>query len=238
MRDFLDRLLGRDDAPAIRPLIPSLFETFPEVPVADSLPMGTFSDTGGPMNTSPAAAESMGTQPDRAPVSVVTAAAEHRMVGTRPSRSAMASPPMPDRTPLLSGERSARPDPAVVPRNSPEEQRKIASTAPPMLDAPHREAPEHPAPNPDPVAVKQDSSSLPRPETVPARSHPVSHSSVPLPPPPARTSREPDVHISIGRVEVRATPAPQPSERKSATANRLRLTLDDYLRARAGGDPR
>jgi hypothetical protein len=45
------------------------------------------------------------------------------------------------------------------------------------------------------------------------------------------------VHISIGRVEVKAAAqptAPKPAQR----ANQPVLSLDDYLRDRAGGDRR
>ncbi|HEV2777780.1 MAG TPA: hypothetical protein VGX25_00110, partial [Actinophytocola sp.] len=48
---------------------------------------------------------------------------------------------------------------------------------------------------------------------------------------------EPTVHISIGRVEVRATAEPGAPSRAPASG-RPRLSLDDYLRGRAGGDRR
>jgi len=84
--------------------------------------------------------------------------------------------------------------------------------------------------------------------------HPVPHTvSKPiLPPTRARTAgparvvaqrapraAEPDVRISIGRVEIKAAPAPAPAHGQNPVQGpkRPQLSLDDYLRAR-GADRR
>ncbi|MCV7070111.1 hypothetical protein H7H73_06005 [Mycobacterium rufum] len=45
---------------------------------------------------------------------------------------------------------------------------------------------------------------------------------------------EPDVHISIGRVEIMAAPSPPNPARHATTQRRPQLTLDDYLKSREG----
>jgi hypothetical protein len=50
---------------------------------------------------------------------------------------------------------------------------------------------------------------------------------------PPDVPREPDVHVTIGRIEVRAMPEPKPTRtepRKGAP-----LSLDDYLKGRREG---
>jgi hypothetical protein len=49
------------------------------------------------------------------------------------------------------------------------------------------------------------------------------------------TAAAPTIHVTIGRVEVRAVPAPPPARSAGPTAPRL--SLDAYLRARAGERP-
>jgi hypothetical protein len=80
----------------------------------------------------------------------------------------------------------------------------------------------------------------------PRGGHPVAASvpsaaRVPVPPPTRSAARRepsaPDVHISIGRVEVRAATEPVVPPRRERRAEPL-LSLDDYLRSRAGGDRR
>lgn len=52
---------------------------------------------------------------------------------------------------------------------------------------------------------------------------------------PEEPNREPAIHVTIGRVEVRAVPAPPPAPTRSAAPAAPRLTLEDYLRERNGG---
>jgi hypothetical protein len=44
--------------------------------------------------------------------------------------------------------------------------------------------------------------------------------------------REPDVHISIGRVEIKAAAPTTAPARRADSARRPQLTLDDYLKSR------
>jgi hypothetical protein len=53
---------------------------------------------------------------------------------------------------------------------------------------------------------------------------------------PKHASREaPVVRVTIGRIDVRAAPAPSPSPRKSATSRETTLSLDAYLKSRKEG---
>jgi hypothetical protein len=49
---------------------------------------------------------------------------------------------------------------------------------------------------------------------------------------PAERGGEPVIHVSIGRVEVRAVSAPQRSFAKDQAPSRV-MSLEDYLRTRA-----
>lgn len=61
----------------------------------------------------------------------------------------------------------------------------------------------------------------------------------PLPKPPGRSRQDerPIVHVTIGRVEVRATPPPVARQRPQAAAPPV-MTLEEYLRLRASESPR
>jgi len=48
-----------------------------------------------------------------------------------------------------------------------------------------------------------------------------------------RVEVPPTINVTIGRVEVRATQAPQPAQRRAESAS-PRMSLDDYLRRRNG----
>ncbi|HEY6168580.1 MAG TPA: hypothetical protein VI454_11110, partial [Verrucomicrobiae bacterium] len=62
-----------------------------------------------------------------------------------------------------------------------------------------------------------------------------------VPPPPRAAANvpvaEPVIHVSIGRVEIRAT-SPAVARARPATTAPAGLSLEDYLRQRAGGNPR
>jgi hypothetical protein len=51
----------------------------------------------------------------------------------------------------------------------------------------------------------------------------------------ARDQPEPTIHVSIGRVEIRATPAPAAASTQAARDGRAPTRLETYLRQRAGG---
>lgn len=113
-----------------------------------------------------------------------------------------------------------------------------------------RESLKHP---PAPAGLAPSAASFARPERVPASPVPPAPArpstgrfaeaplaprrAAPSPPPPAAAERAeaPAIHISIGRIEIRATaPAAPPAAAKRAAP---RLGLSDYLRSRDGGRP-
>jgi hypothetical protein len=122
--------------------------------------------------------------------------------------------------------RIAQPPPAPVPPVAPV---RATATAP---------VPGQPSPRPDspaPAPAIQPRPPAPRVATQnPAR-----------PPAPSQIARasiqrpgspEPTIHVTIGRIEVRAMPPAVPASR-SPRPNGPKLTLDSYLRARNGGRP-
>jgi hypothetical protein len=229
MTDFVDRLLGRVEPPPIRPLIPTMFEPLTRRAVEAPLPMGQFSDTGADIAAEPPghhaipAAAPPGQfdtpvptppEPSRPPATVL-----HELhIHTRHDHS--------HRTDRLSAE-TQKGDVTVAAQRDPS---PVSTEAP---DGPATTYANHPAPH-----------------TV--ANHPASHTvSQPSPPPrkavprgPARVvaqralrSAEPDVHISIGRVEITAAPPPATGPNPVRGAKRPQLSLDDYLRSR-GADRR
>lgn len=74
-------------------------------------------------------------------------------------------------------------------------------------------------------------------QAVTPRSSPEFPPAVSTPTRSRRAQAEPTVHITIGRVEVKATPAPA-TPKRTQKANQPVLSLNDYLRDRAGGDHR
>jgi hypothetical protein len=245
MSDFVNRLLGEGDAPPIRPIVPSLFERASRA--EEPLPMGAVTDLH-PQRTiapeprqvvvelpapaaQPMACPAHAEAPVAAPSVAEAAEPVHQVVPAAPAAEKGHPPVSQVRLPeagTFELHRDRAPD-AVVERGEVTSQRPPAAPAahpvaalPPVAAVPVAAAP----PRAHPVG------SLTR-QTVPE--HPVS-TSIPV---GARRapSAEPTVHISIGRVEVKASAqaaAPKPAQR----ANQPVLSLDDYLRDRAGGDRR
>lgn len=58
------------------------------------------------------------------------------------------------------------------------------------------------------------------------------NSAVPAQAAPDRASESPVIHVTIGRIEVRATPPPAPAKRVPQPAQSM--SLEEYLRSRAG----
>lgn len=291
MTDFIDRLLGRADAPPIRPVVPSLFEPVRPAVGEPPLPMGTFTDSDpGPQGTDVP-------DPVSAPVPLISPAS--------PAREPAASPPAPVVQAIREPASPATPTEPVVeqPAATPPPQlvrvsREPAASPPaPVVHAirepvatsaaatslagfpPERHvdavqeiacrvlvpAAQPPAASstpvvrvPDPLALKgaqaESAPSAHREPPEPARpaptlpsAHPVGPvvpgypvvPSIPVAVPPLaqRERREPDVHITIGRVEVKATTEPGRPKHQEQSKQPV-LSLDAYLRGRAGGDRR
>jgi hypothetical protein len=107
----------------------------------------------------------------------------------------------------------------------------------PQLDSAARDAiemsgvpsPESPPP-PSLAVVVRGPVAAPPPatRTAPRRAGPVMPRAL-----AAQRRSEPDVHVTIGRVEVRATPPPSPPVRRNAPQP---MSLDEYLRRRTSGE--
>jgi hypothetical protein len=248
MSDFLDRLAARaigSDA-TLAPRLPSLFEPLPRAPLMTMADEGEASARvrdAGPMPPAAAAA----VPPPRPPLPA------HGSIEPRTARTTPA-----EQVPLRLPERAPTMAPPV-----PVPPSRAATPARAMIAEPSRatSVPEHAQATPPPVAPRASRPSrheaahpptavgalLPAPAPVFATTSgpaaPAQHGRAAALRHPrdmqagreSRTSGEPVVHVSIGRLEVRAAPAaaapprrrdgPQPS------------SLDDYLRQRGKVSP-
>ncbi|MBV9786845.1 MAG: hypothetical protein JOZ51_01635 [Chloroflexi bacterium] len=86
-----------------------------------------------------------------------------------------------------------------------------------------------------PYAQRRDSTApAERPELVEREQNPPRASATPRTIEPSATQAGPQIHVSIGRIEVRAvTPPPAPAARPAPTPT-PRMSLDDYLRSQNG----
>ncbi|MFD2468078.1 hypothetical protein [Amycolatopsis silviterrae] len=257
MNDFVDRLLGRVDAPPIRPLVPTLFEPASPVGAEPDLPMGTF------------------TEAEPKPVAGKEVERVREVLGPeRVEQVRDVSVPLPGK--VESVRETVLPqaklvehvhevplpapkpgDPAAVVRESVVESRThtehaaVSHTERVTERSLEREtrteqlrrdvvAVPRPADAPAPQTTPAPTGSAPVARAYPVepvRAHPVARAEPAPPPPQALVVRrrkppaEPDVHISIGRVEVTARPAPAPVAKPRPERKPL-LSLDDYLRER------
>jgi hypothetical protein len=227
MTDFVDRLLGRSAVPAIRPLIPTLFEPLRSRDGDAPLPLGTFTDT-------PASAvrEARGGEGGVRPTTSTAQppAAPHL---SRPQISATVGP----RVSVTRVETHHHDTPTGFPVavSAPAVVLPSAVGVPATAMSPGVEPPRPPAaPEPDrpqdakPAAVQH----------IPPTARKLAGSPVPSPrsAPPVLfrrqdRARDPDVYISIGRVEITAKPEVRPRSRGESPKG-PRLSLDDYLRGR------
>ncbi|WP_033290354.1 hypothetical protein [Amycolatopsis jejuensis] len=209
MNDFVDRLLGHGDAPPIRPMVPTLFE--PVTPVESPLPMGTFT-TSRPVEI-PAAPPPVVEHPTD-PVSRVdterlsTVAREINTELRTEAERVIVESTMDHATETIF-DREVRA----------ETHRQDVVTAP----------------VPTELKAPADNSTVVTENTTTVTAYPVEHTEQrEMPVPPVVTRRDkpappPDVHISIGRVEIKARTAPEP---RPAPKRKPLLSLDDYLRER------
>lgn len=255
MTDFVNRLLGRDDAPPIRPVVASLFEPFaPADPESPLLSAGTLSDWHA---DPPGTIESTPTGPANP---IATPATRERLAGpsaaVAPARAATVVLP---RLPATTAKREQLAVPAVPVRSA-----EAGTPADPQPWAPAAVSPEGRI---EPIGPRVTAPTTAAPRPAPGRSsavvvrapvlqparrtpqvgHPVTPSAssysvhavgstVPVGVRRAAAGA-PDVHISIGRVEVRAAAEPVAPPREEQRKQPV-LSLDDYLRGRSGGDPR
>jgi hypothetical protein len=244
MSDFLDRLVARaiDGGTALTPRLPSLFEPQQRAPTMPAAGEGEapahHRDTASAAPGMPIAAPSP-REPARAAESVERSAARvvpvDRTAASVPARAAASSPHAPMPPPIM-------PTPvhsAVVDRSSiparPERQAASPSPVQPrrVRVAPARqETARTPASNgallpaSTPVFAAPRAAPAPSERTVGARSAAARAEGK------ATATGEPVVHVSIGRLEVRAAPsAAAPSRRRQEPRP---SSLDDYLRQRGG----
>jgi hypothetical protein len=222
MTDFVDRLLGRSAVPTIRPLIPTLFEPVGARQAEDPLPPGVITTAApqsddhrrepGPQSPGPAvgpAPGAIGTPGPARPAFDVYQESVLRVETHHHEHTTAAAP--------------VGPAAPAAPR--------INSVPPAAGQAPLRRTHTAKVPESQPIPTLMTPSPAPAHATGPR---------TPAPPPiPTRRDRrhEPDVHISIGRVEITAEPATARPPQRSAGSRAPRLSLDDYLRDR-GADVR
>jgi hypothetical protein len=132
-----------------------------------------------------------------------------------PSDGASPSKPMPQKSiaPLR--------DPPLTPEHRvPAAERRQTPRGVPLI--PRQPAAARPAPQPVPASPSDQRTSSAPPRIVVERSTP-------------SDSAAGEVHVTIGRIEVRAVPAPAPAAPRPKPATPAVMSLDQYLRRRAGG---
>lgn len=142
-----------------------------------------------------------------------------------------AQPPPTREDPLDPGARDSRvPTAPLTPeRSAPRARRRVAKSRP-ALPATVRDLTELP-PGLRRSVARAISTEVP--QAAPA-AWPLSGDLFETASSPEDSATEPDVHISIGRVEVRAAPPPAPPPRAPAVRS-PRLSLEDYLKRPVGG---
>ena len=237
MSDFLDRLAARaiGSETALSPRLPSLFEPLQRAPIMPPADAGELPPdrreaapaihavpVETPTSVAPA---STSTQPAAAPVTPI----EHVVAAM--SASAAASAAQHASAPSTVGERAFTP--AVDCPASPSVLERPAVPAPPLPVQPRqtRVAPDRQqtARTPAPVFAATRTTPAGSGRTVTARAAAARTEGK------ATAAVEPVVHVSIGRLEVRAAPAAAaPSRRREEPRP---SSLDDYLRQRGKASP-
>lgn len=249
MTDFVDSLLGRSELASIRPLLPTLFEPMPRGDVDEQLPIEAFTnlpaDTSAELSAPQEAAPGTFTNPPAAGPTPEPNSFQNFVPREQTLLSASTPRPgAPLRAPLVVPNRDeAEPAPCqpdviraetdrgraqhhhsvtpqtssrVVTEQSDLQNPPVNTSTSPMSPAPQIGLPRAPMVPETPR----------RRAAEPAGGSP--HAAVRS----RDRSREPDVHISIGRVEIKASPPAAVPQRPKKTQKRPQLTLDDYLKSR------
>jgi hypothetical protein len=242
MSDFLDRLAVRaiGSGPLLAPRLPSLFEPLQRAPIMPVFEAGEA--TPPRRETAPAATVSPAAVPPRVAHAPVTA--------TPPGSAVARTVTDPTPAPMPPHAAASAPD-TVTPRapiaaatSPPVTERAVPPPTPPRtadVRAPQPVRPRHTRIEADPVQATTSApptSGALLPASTPvfaAASAPARSSHAAMRPPAAHTgtanaSAEPAVHVSIGRLEIRAAPASTtPARRRDGPQP---SSLDDYLRQR------
>lgn len=249
MSDFLDRLAARATGSeiALAPRLPSLFEPLQRAPI---MPLSDDGETlPGHRDTVSAAPATSAIAPlpsPRAPVAATTDAARVAPAAVEPetartpTRAAAGAPrnvvqPSPmaavPAAPLVVERSVTSPTSAEVLAPLPVQPRQTRIAA----EQPEMAVPSHPAngvllPASAPVFGAARMAETPGRSIHAAARHPLA-----VPAGPRNPSGEPVVHVSIGRLEVRAAPtAAAPPRRRDGPQP---SSLDDYLRQRGKASP-
>lgn len=254
MSDFLDRLaaraIGGETAggnTALAPRLPSLFEPLQRAPI---MPLSDDGETSPghheAVSAAPAAPTIAPMRSPYAPVKATTDAPRVAPVAVEPEAA-----PTSTRAAASAPRDMMQPSPmAAVPAPSPVIERPVASPTPPDVLAPSPvrprqmriavEPPEPVAPSHPPSGILLPASTpvfgAARAANAPGRSnHAAALRTLAAPAGPGNASSEPVVHVSIGRLEVRAGPVPAtPPRRRDGPQP---SSLDDYLRQRGKASP-
>lgn len=228
MSDFLTRLAQRSlgEAPAVRPRLPGLFAPLNEeaTPASEAVVVDLHEPlpalAPAPLSRAPKAreetADATGTGPARAPAPAVAGERAGNAVPARKSE-AQATQPSGDEGEAAASERSAR-EPLVRARPSAE-----SGSSPVLLV--EKAAPREQLPASPPVAQTR--------QRARAKESTADSAGQYLDREPAQA---PAVHITIGRVEVRASIAAPPPPVRPRPEHKPALSLADYLR-RGGAKP-
>lgn len=248
MSDFLDRLAARaiGSETALAPRLPSLFEPLQRAPI---MPLSDDGETSpGHPETVSAAPAAPAIAPMRSPHAPVTAPADAsrvalavlepgpaltptRTTASTPGNEMQPSPMTAVPAPSSMVERSAlSPTPAEVLAPLPVQPRKTRI----MVERLEPAVPAHPVngallPVPTPVFATARAA-----ETPGRAHHAAAVHTLGVPAGPGNASGEPVVHVSIGRLEVRAAPTATPPRRRDGPQP---SSLDDYLRQRGKASP-
>lgn len=246
MTDFVNRLLGLAGAPAIRPVVASLFEPVVAAVVARPLPMGEVTESDPPALPAEGGPARVidGRRPSRR--DRWASVASRPVTTARPPAAGLVTGPEPAQEPATTAVDAQAPDfPATVVVGHPVDLPRQAAASVPSATA---QPPVFVTGDPVPESVASVATEAPAAHAVGdvtrPRSHPVAARHDALQRPATRAvpavgqqkpATEPTVHISIGRVEVRAVAAPATPKRPEQ-GRRNAPSLDDYLRNRAGGE--
>jgi hypothetical protein len=233
--DFLGRLAARTlgEGGAIRPRLPSLFEPAPpegaHIPSEPEAPRTPPRLTKEDESTIVARHEleeatarvSPSAEPHAAEALPLPASARPEHEPVDPSRRSIRPPEAP-------AARKARPTPTLTLAEGRRERTPPAAPLGASVEPPPDRTPRVDAPVPDrrlhvPRVTTSGHAEEPRVSAVTG---------------PARHAEPPVVHVTIGRIEVRAiTPKEAPAPSAPSPRSEPTLSLDEYLKRRAGGRP-
>ncbi|MFJ2578028.1 hypothetical protein [Kitasatospora aureofaciens] len=245
MTDFVSRLLGHTDAgaPPIRPLIGSIFEPR----------RGRMRYAEGELTSLTGGADGLSWAVEVPQLAGPAGAAERRAASDAPPIRAEASPaerPVQDGTAVRGRESVAKEGSGTPGEHVPERQQETVALPKPRR-GPYAEddlppltggtagLPEVPEEHATPVEpAGTDAPTAAASPPIRAQHSAPPHPATPPPTPRRERAAAPSVHITIGRVEVRAQrEAPVPPPRK-LPERRPSMSLEDYLRTRAQGEGR